>query len=172
MKSSVGIFLLLCVTAALVPFLPVKPIQRDALERFPGWPAQFDGKPLQQLELSEREQRFARDFPGRIARFTDGERELIIRWTAQRSSTLSSAWDCFHGLGYRLNFGPMRRDQQGYPWRTFEASNPSETLQVLERIYDDAGQSWTDTSSWYWAVLLGKTDGPWWVVTIVEKQGA
>ncbi len=164
-----GVFLLLCMTAALVPFLPVKSIQRDSLECFPGWPVQIDGKPLQQLELSEREERLARDFPGRIARFTDGEREFIIRWTTRSSRAVQSAWDGFHGLGYRLHFGPIWRDQQGHHWRTFEAKNSNETLRVLERIHDDTGNSWTDTSSWYWTVLLGKTDGPWWVVTIVEN---
>jgi len=172
MKTSVGIFLLLCMTAALVPFLPVKPVHDDSVESFPGWLAQFDNKPLQQLELSEREERFARDFPGRVAHFTDGEREFIIRWTVRSSRAIHSAWDCFHGLDYRLNFGPMWRDQQGHRWRTFEAVNSGETLRVLERIYDEAGNGWTDISSWYWAVLLRKTDGPWWIMTIVEKKRA
>ena len=156
--------------AALVPFLPVKPIYNDSSANFPGWPARFDGKPLQQLELSEREERFIRDFPGHIARFTDGEREFIIRWTVQPSRTIQSAWDRFHGLGYKLHFGPIWRDQQGDPWRTFEAINPDESLRVSEQIHDEAGNSWTDISSWYWAALLGKTDGPWWLVTIIEKQ--
>jgi hypothetical protein len=169
MKVSVGVFLLLCMAAALVPFLSVKAVRHDSVESFSGWPAQFDGKPLQQLELSEREERFAKEFPGQVARFTDGEREFIIRWTMQPSRMIRSAWDCFQGLDYRLHFGPMWRDQQGHPWRTFEAANSGETLRVLERIYDEAGNSWTDVSSWYWAALFGKTDGPWWIVTIVEN---
>jgi hypothetical protein len=169
MKPSIKIFLLLCTTAALVPFLPAKPSYQDSSANFPGWPTQFEGKPLQQLELSEREERFARDFPGRAARFTDGEREYIIRWTVQPSRTIQSAWNCFHGLDYTLHFGPMWRDQQEYPWRTFEAIISSETLQVSERIYDESGKSWTEIPAWYWAALLGETKAPWWIVTIIEK---
>jgi hypothetical protein len=40
---------------------------------------------------------------------------------------------------------------------------------VYERIYDVAGNSWSDVSAWYWAALLGKSAGPWWSVVIAEK---
>jgi hypothetical protein len=50
--------------------------------------------------FSSREERFAADFPGRIARFSDGHREIIIRWVARETRALHSASDCFKGLGY------------------------------------------------------------------------
>ena len=166
------IFLLLCLIAAVVPLLQVESGQIDFSANFPGWPEQFNGIPLQQITLSvtlsEREDAFIEDFSGPIACFTDGEQEIIIRWIA-RPSNILSAWDCFHRTDYTLSFGPIWRDQDGYPWRTFEASTPDETLQVLEHIYDDTGQSWTDISSWYWAALLRKTTGPWWIVTIIRE---
>ncbi|MCI0665355.1 MAG: hypothetical protein L0220_30200 [Acidobacteria bacterium] len=29
-------------------------------------------------------------------------------------------------------------------------------------------ENWTDVSSWYWSAMLGRSCGPWWVVTIAE----
>ncbi|MEJ7616237.1 MAG: hypothetical protein WKF30_04525 [Pyrinomonadaceae bacterium] len=38
------------------------------------------------------------------------------------------------------------------------------------RIYTDAGLGWTDASGWYWAA--SEEAGPWWAVTIAEKEEA
>ena len=43
------------------------------------WPADWEGRPLRPLALSPVEERFARGFPGRIARLTDGEQVLVWR---------------------------------------------------------------------------------------------
>lgn len=169
--TSIRMFLLLGITAAFIPLLPISLRHGDSFANFPGWPKQFDGLTLRQLDLSGHGERFARDFPGQIASFTDGEREFIIRWLTRPSRSVRSAWDCFQGTGHTLNVGLLIwRDPQGRRWRTFDAKGSDETLRVFERIYDDAGQIWTDVSSWYWAALLRKTEGPWWIVTIVEDS--
>lgn len=157
------------VIAALLPFVAFRSSPSGSFADFPGWPTKFEGKLLRQLELSEREAGFVKSFAGRIARFTDGEREFILRWVDHPSPSLRSAWDALRGLDYKLHFGPIWRDAQGYPWRTFDMINDNEKLHVIERIYDDDGQSWTDVSNWYWATLLRKTHGPWWVVTVIEQ---
>lgn len=165
-----GLFLLLCLVAALLPLAPLRVVPSGSPTAFPGWPAEFEGNPLRQLELSAREAGFSKNFAGQIARFTDGEREFILRWFDRPSPSLRSAWDALHGSGYQLHFGPIWRDAQGYPWRTFDAVAENEKWHVLERIYDDEEQSWTDVSSWYWAVVLRKTNGPWWVVSVLEER--
>ena len=48
-----------------------------AVVAFPGWPSTFEGRTLTPLPLNEMETKFATGFPGRIARFSDGEREII-----------------------------------------------------------------------------------------------
>ena len=98
-----------------------------------------------------------------------------MRWTPEASRTIRSAWDAFPGIdSFSIKSLSIWRDQDGRRWRTFEArdnrTNPVTTLRVLERIYDNVGQSWLDISSWYWAELLRQTHGPWWNVTIVETQ--
>ena len=92
-------FLLVCAVAAAAPFWAPSTV-RPADGPFPGWPATFEGMPLRLLPKTEREGRFEQDFPGRIARFTDGRREIIVRWITQESRTLHPAADCFRGLGY------------------------------------------------------------------------
>ena len=72
-----NLFLLVaCFTAALVPLLG-KAAPADPGAEFPGWPPQFEGRDLRPLPLTSREREFAQDFPGRIGRFTDGEREIM-----------------------------------------------------------------------------------------------
>jgi exosortase/archaeosortase family protein len=158
--------------AAVAPLLPLKHEAKAEAAEFPGWPTHFEGHELKPLPLSEREQRFAAGFPGRIARFTasspNGQREIILRWVVRETRALHSASDCFKGLGYAIHPLPMRVDESGNRWSSFEATRDSEGLRVLERIY--AGdESWTDVSTWYWQALLGKTRGPWWAVTVTER---
>src|SRR5262245_8451285 len=97
-RSTWGLFLLSSVLLATAPLWSA-PREREPVEAlFPGWPSTFEGRSLRELPLSEREERFGAGFPGRIARFTDGQRELIIRWVAAPTRQLHSAADCFRGL--------------------------------------------------------------------------
>lgn len=167
---AIGFFVICCVLAAIVPLLSPRQSTAPAEAAFPGWPAQFEGRALVALPLAEREQRFAAGFPGRIGRFTDGAREIVMRWVAQETRALHPAADCFRGLGYTVRLLPVRVDERGQHWGSFAASRDNETLRVYERIYEtDGAQSWADVSSWYWRALLGQTRGAWWAVTVAER---
>ena len=136
---------------------------------FPGWQVQSAGSVLKELPLSKREKSFEDGFPGRIGRFSDGRREIIMRWVTAPTRKLHPASDCFRGSGYTVKPMPVFRDQDNLCWGCIDARKGGERLRVLERIYDGSGNSWADISAWYWAALLGKTHGPWWAVTIAEK---
>lgn len=164
-----------CVLAFLVPWLAaVPPSQRDNGEAaaFPGWPTHFEGRALTQLPLTPREERFGDDFPGRIARFTDGRRELVVRFVTTATRKLHPASDCFAGIGYRVRPLPLRVDEAGARWGSFTAERGGERLRVSERIYSEAGRSWEDVSAWYWAAIGGDAAGPWWAVTVAERDAA
>jgi len=120
--------------------------------------------------LSEREERFGREFPGRVARFTDGRREIIVRHVTEPTRRLHPASDCFAGLGYRVRPLPLHVDGAGARWGSFGAERGGERFLVRERIYADAGGSWPDVSSWYWAAATGADRGPWWAVTVAERE--
>jgi hypothetical protein len=162
------LFVIACVLASVVPFVPRLPAARPREHGFPGWPRHFDGRTLTSVPLSDREQAFARGFPGRIATFTDGSRTILFRWVTQETRKLHSSWDCFRGSGYHVSPLPLHKDENGHLWGTFQATQGPETLHVSERISDDSGNTWTDVSAWYWAALLGKSNGPWCAVTVVR----
>ncbi|MES2932555.1 MAG: hypothetical protein V4805_03600 [Pseudomonadota bacterium] len=125
-----------------------------------------------QLPLSALEQRFARQFPGHIGRFTDGRQEWIVRVMDQPTRMLHPASDCFRGMGYEVATAHVRLDQRGQHWRCFKATRHGKTLKVCERIFNAHGAQWTEASSWYWSALLNtqaNSGGPWWAVTQVEQ---
>jgi hypothetical protein len=135
---------------------------------FPGWPTTFEGKTLTPLALTEMEKTFASDFPGRIARFTDGERELIIRWVTEATRKLHPSSDCFQGLGYTVKPLAAHRDERGSLWTSFAATKDNKRLIVREQIHSDSGETWTDVSAWYWSAIQ-HDHGSWWAITVAEK---
>lgn len=164
-------YIVACAVAALLPFLPARTESSShaGAVAFPGWPAEFEGKPLTALPMTELEQRFNSDFPGKINRFTDGKREIIIRWVTEATRKLHPSSDCFQGLGYAVKPLPVRRDDKGSLWSSFDATKGSDRLRVYERIHSDTGETWTDVSAWYWAALQTGS-GSWWAITIAEKE--
>lgn len=163
-------YLTACCVAALAPFVSAALSERHYAEPSsvaPDWPMHFENRALVALPLTEREQRFGRGFPGHLARFTDGEREIIIRRVTAATRKLHPAADCFAAVGYEIHPRPLHVDAAGHRWGSFTATRRGDKLRVYERIYTNAGESWTDVSAWYWAAE--ETAGPWWAVTVAEK---
>ncbi len=171
MRRSSLVYIVACAVAALLPFFSAqsKSSRSAGAVVFPGWPSEFEGKTLTPLPLTEREQRFNADFPGKIGRFTDGKRELIVRWVTEATRKLHPASDCFQGLGYTIKPLAMHRDENGSLWSSFSATKGPDRLRVYERIYSDSGETWTDVSAWYWSALQ-HGEGTWWAVTVAEKS--
>lgn len=120
------------------------------------------------VKCSPIEQRFGQSFPGRVGRFTDGRREVILRWVASGTRKLHPAGDCFKANGYTLIAQPITV-KDGEHWSVFRAERGRRRFEVRERIVDAAGAQWSDVSAWYWAVQLGQTAGPWWAVTVARS---
>lgn len=132
------------------------------------FPSQWQGQPLRPLALSEVEQRFARRFPGTLNRLTDGRQVLVLRTVDQPTRMLHPATDCYQGLGYQIAAQQLALDAEQRLWRCFEAQRDGQHLRVCERIVDAAGRGFTDTSAWYWAALLGQSQGPWQAITVAS----
>jgi MYXO-CTERM domain-containing protein len=165
-----ALFALAAVAAALAPLVSSdRTVTGAAAREFPDWPASFEGRPLVPLALSTREARFAEGFPGRIARFSDGNREIILRWVGEPTRKLHPAADCFKGSGYAIEPLPLRNDVAGGAFGCFRATKGAEAMTVCERIEGPNGATWSDASSWYWAALLGQSQGPWLSVVVGEK---
>lgn len=164
-------YLLLCVAAMIVPLWPSSEPARDSGNAvFPGWPQEYEGKALTSQELSPREQRFYRDFDGCVAKFSDGGRQIVMRWTDSATRKFHLFERCYQAIGYDVQAIPMRLDREGRRWRAFMAKHPREkaTVRVCERICDTAGNEWTDESAWRWACFWKQTVPPWYSMTIAE----
>jgi hypothetical protein len=163
--------LLACVFAAIVPLLSHSdPSQLSAGGSEPRWPSHFQGRLLSRLPLSEREQTFLSGFPGSVARFTDGERDLVMRWVTQPTRRLHPAEDCYRGLGYQVAESRVVNDGDASRWRCFVVTRKDDAREVCEQLQDLEGGRWTDVSAWYWAAVLKKSDGPWLVTTASIRQ--
>lgn len=170
MQRSSFFYIIVCAVAAALPFATARSeYSSTTVGAFPGWPAQFEGKTLTQLPLTELEQRFASGFPGKIARFTDGKREIVVRWVTEATRKLHPASDCFQGLGYTVKPLAMHRDDNGSLWSSFAARKGNDRLRVYERIHRESGESWTDVSAWYWSAFRDGS-GSWWALTVAEKS--
>ena len=167
-----ALFAGLVLAAALAPVLMQAAHQprQGPVEEDVAWPMSLQGRSLTQLPLSAVEQRFAARFPGQIGRFTDGTRTIIVRAVWVPTRMLHPAADCFRGLGYSLQEPRVVKDAAGFTWSCFTAVRNGMRRRVCERIYDLQGQTWTDVSSWYWSAVLGRTERPWYAITVVSAQ--
>lgn len=151
------------------------PAASERVAAFHEWPSEWDGAPLRPLALSEVEHRFAQQFPGAIARMTDGQQMLVLRQVTAPTRMLHPAVDCYRALGYRIERARLERDAQARLWRCFEAQRgrngtQGQTLRVCERIVGADGSAFTDTSAWYWAAASGRSQGPWEAVTVARPM--
>lgn len=164
------VFVLACVAAAYTPFMVSTPLVKDGIE-LPSFPETFEGRVLKKLELTAREKAFGKSFPGKIGRFTDGEREVIIRVVSKPTRRLHPASDCFRGIGYEIKPDKVKVDRGGRHWGCFTASKAGKhRLKVCEFIHDSEGRSWSDVSAWYWDASLDKSTGPWWTYTVATAS--
>jgi hypothetical protein len=154
---------------AFCALLTLQPTAAPSLPRVEApaheWPAHWEGRPLRPLAFSAVEQRFAQHFPGRMARFSDGTQIILLREVQAPTRMLHPAADCYRASGFQIADTRLARDAAGALWRCFVARGGAAPLQVCERIVDADGQAFTDTSSWYWSALTGRSRGPWQAVT-------
>lgn len=156
--------------AAFVPLMVLAPAPSNA-SPFPGWPLLLDGEPLAPLPLDSRAAEWAADFPGRLATFAAEDRQILLRWVPGPTRRLHPSADCYRGLGYKATPLPAKRDAKGIIWSCSLARRGAESLRVCEHLTSADGQSFSDTSAWYWSALLGRSQGPYWAVTTAEAAG-
>ncbi len=169
-KTAFGVAMLLCLAWAAAGALHPAAAPA-AVAASHEWPREWDGAPLRPLALSEVEHRFAQQFPGAIARMTDGRQMLVMRQVNTPTRMLHPAADCYRALGYRIEQARLERDAQARLWRCFEAQKVhGQTLRVCERIVGADGLAFTDTSAWYWEAASGRSRGPWEAVTVATPM--
>jgi len=142
------------------------PRNENAITQSIELPSVWEGAPIRPMALSEVEQRFARQFPGTVARMTNGQQVLVLRTVNKPTRMLHPATDCYRGLGYRIHSEQLEARADQTRWRCFIAERNGRGVRVCERIEDAQGKGFTDTSAWYWASVAGQSSGPWQAVTV------
>ena len=169
MSRSALLFGLLALASVLAPLLPA---QSGGAESGPSsrWPARFDGRPIAPISPAPEDRLLARSFPGTIARFSDGRRQIVLRRVVAATRRLHPARDCFRASGYKVKAAPMRMVPDRGASACFTAVRNGRSFLVCEQIRAADGRSWPDISSWYWSALLGTSDGPWLASLTVEPD--
>lgn len=168
-KQRLIFFGILCIAALILTIWVSRIETQISSNTIQSFPKTFEGKQLKQLDLTEREKLFLQGFPGEIKRFTDGNREVIIRYVSTATRKLHPASDCFEGIGYSVKSLPIRIDENENKWSCFIATKDGENLKVCERIFTISGDSWTDVSSWYWSALSNTSEKGYWAITFAEN---
>lgn len=168
-RGSTALFGLLAAAALLVPFLD-SASPADGGPPAP-WPTRFEGQAVVRLEPAPEDRVLARNFPGHVARFSDGRRQIVLRQVTAPTRRLHPAGDCFRAVGYSIGPSPMRVTSGGRPASCFTATRGGRILRVCEQIVGPDGRSWPDISSWYWPALAGTSRGPWLAILTVERVG-
>lgn len=169
--TSLGVFLAAAALAAGAPLLhhPIA-IGASTSHPFPGWPTHYEGRRLVALPMSEREAAFGRDFPGKIARFSDGEREIIVRYVAEPTRRLHPAADCLKAVGFSIATASAQRGATGAMMSCIKAERRGHSLDICEEIRNDHGEQWPDVSAWYWSTMFGGARGPWWSFVVAKPN--
>lgn len=170
MTRRIAFAMALCL-ALLAPLLPGSSLPQAPGAEFPGWPAKIDGVTLRPLPPGPQDEYFARDFPGKVARFAAGGKQVVVRWVSSPTRRLHPAAHCFTGAGYQIRPLPMGEIGAGRA-SCFSASRAGEVLRVCEMLSDGAGASWPDVSSWYWQAVAAPAGASWWSYVIVEHEDA
>lgn len=164
------LFALACASAAFMPLMSESGEAASETSAEAGiWPARWDGATIRPLPLTPEEKRFTGAFPGTLARFTDGSREILFRRVAQPTRKLHPSADCLRAIGYAVTPLPAETDSQGRTWSRLKATRLDVSLEVKELVVDNAGRTWSDVPSWYWHAVWGKTPGPWTAVTVSRR---
>jgi len=161
------VFVLLALAGALVPLLPEP--GGPARAGTASWPASFEGRRLHPIAATAEDRILARRFPGHVARFSDGRRQIVLRSLDSATRRLHPASDCYRAAGYAIAPAPMRMTAGGGPASCFTARRGGRAFLACEQVSDPEGRSWPDVSSWYWSALLGTSNGPWLASLTVER---
>lgn len=163
-----AVYLLACVAAAAAPLVA------DARPRthvFPGWPSHLDRRPLTRLADTPEEMRFYAEQPTRHARFSDGQRIILMRWADARIEGFHLAGPCFRAFGYELQELASHSSERADAESCFRATRGGVAQRICEHIRDGQGRTFANMEAWHLAQLLGSTEPPYLGVSIVELEG-
>ena len=157
------------IAAAVTPLLARRGVSpSDDNIAVPAWPHEFEGEPLRAVQMNADERRLLENFPGAVAQFTDGRRDIVMRWVTEPTRRLHPAEDCYRAWGFVIAPARIHPDRDGSRWRCFIAIRNGQKREICEQIRDSEGGFFSDVSAWYWSAMLDLSRGPWLVTTVAR----
>ncbi len=160
-------FIGLACGVSLITFLPARtqsPPTPEDLKTL----STFQGRAVEEISLSPREEAFARNFPGQLKIYRVGEDTLIIRRITKASRMLHPSYHCLKAEGFTISDSSVRVDDQGKSFLSYYATRINEHFLVTEKMRDLADdKQWTEVSAWYWHALFNPNSGPWEAETLL-----
>jgi len=163
-------FVAACLLALVVSLVPRSRVTESRTPKFAGFPDRYAGERLTAESAPAELAEFYRSFPGSVAHFRSGSARYVFRWVTEPTRRLHPARHCYRASGYETDHEKVCIRGDGQRYGCFTAERAGRRVRVSERIYDENGGGWTDVSAWYWAAVFGRSQGPWWVVTIAEPE--
>jgi len=167
-RFPVSVILTVALLSITSHFIGAKPssLFTNRTQTAANWPTKWDGQWLEPMPLTRKEKQFNQSFPGKIARFQAGNKEVIIKQVNRPTRKLHSITDCLRSAGWQIE----AQDEAGL----YKLSKQQKLRWVRERIYtkEVSAESpiWTDVSKWFWDCSQSKESGPWLAVIEVSSS--
>ena len=160
-------FLTLACGVSLVTFLPARTTTITKETEFKSLTS-YQGRAVEEISLSPREDAFAKNFPGHLKIYAIGHDTLIIRHISKASRMLHPSYHCLKAEGFTISHSSVQSDEEGRPFLRYHATRNKEHFLVTERIRDfQSDKQWTEVSAWYWHALFHPNSGPWEAETLM-----
>jgi hypothetical protein len=166
-SSKLIAYAFVCAAAALSPVLAIE--SASSKPRFTGFPTTFEGRPLSRLPDTPEERAFYGRHALEHARFSDGERVLLMRWAGADITGFHLAEACFRAFGFTLSPMPARSDSAARE-HCYRARRKGVAQRVCEQIRDGQGQVFASEPTWQLARVLGQSPPPYLGISVVELE--
>jgi len=133
------------------------------------WPTREGNTPLFEIAIPEDQADFLQHFPGSVKVFASADSIWIYRWVNRPTRQLHPARDCYRAAGWEVLEEKQILDTSGHRWSRTHLVHGTREMEIHEQIRDANGTArWTEPSQWFWDAALGRSQGPWWMISRID----
>ncbi len=146
------------------------PARTESTAEAPDFPTLsfYQGRAVEEIPLSEKEEIFAKNFPGQLKVYRIENGTLILRRITKASRMLHPSYHCLKAEGFSISNSSLKKTPEGQALLQYQVTRGAERFLVTESIRNlDGSRHWTEVSAWYWHALFHPDSGPWEAETLI-----